>query len=88
MQLTIKPTSSVELDKRTNLPFVLTCPCRKCGEVVEMDLSEDRYISYPRVGAVGAAAEPAEESVTLYCDECDEEMTFSVRIKISLEVVA
>lgn len=87
MQLTIKPTSSVELDKRTNLPFVLSCPCPKCGETIEQDLSDDRYLSYPQVGAVDAEANPPEEPVDMYCVECDESVSFRVRIRVSMEVV-
>lgn len=86
-ELQIIPTSSVELDKRTNMPFILRCKCKKCGETIEQDLSYDRYLSYPQVGAHGGWTLPPTESVTMYCTKCDEEHAYQVRVLVTLEVV-
>lgn len=51
-KITRKP-GAVAIDvKRLYLPFVVTSTCPECGEVVKHDLTSDRYLSYPSVGAV------------------------------------
>lgn len=44
------PSDTIELGKRTYLPFVATSTCPQCGEVCEVDLTSD-YLSYPVIGA-------------------------------------
>lgn len=49
----------VELDKRTQLPYVLTSACPVCGTVCSYDLSKDSYLPYPVPGQV--------QTFTFYC---------------------
>ena len=41
--------NSMELAKRTYLPFKISAPCPDCGVVETVDLT-DQYLSYPSLG--------------------------------------
>ncbi len=82
--LTITPrATSVELDKRTHLPFTVSSTCPGCGQVVVRDYSDDHYLSYPRTG------KPTK--LSFYHEgedgECQTEWQYSVVVKLTMEVV-
>ncbi len=88
--LKIESCGPVEIDcKRANLPFTLRSTC-KCGEEVVVDLADDQYLSYPVVGGEDELCkmeglEP--EKVHFYCQECDSEWSFRVRLAMTMTVV-
>lgn len=62
--------------KRLYLPVTVNVECHKCKTLIE-DSYEDNYLSYPSVGV--------EEERVVYCDNCDLELSYSVKLKVSLE---
>ncbi len=68
-----------ELDlKRCYLPFTVHAQCPQCKEMVEADLSDSYYLSYPKVG------KPIEFG--LYCETCEKDIKVLLVLKISLEI--
>lgn len=80
--ITIQSTDSVRLDKRTHLPFKFSRTCPKCGGLIEIDLSEGSYLSYPTL--------PGKNKVHFYCgadlgeDNCD----FEEKVEVEFEITA
>lgn len=67
----------IELDKRTYLPFTISCECPKCGATLQKDLSE-QYLDYPVLEEWADAY--------IWCDDCDEDALVEVRVIAVIEV--
>ena len=70
--------SEDEIDvKRFSLPLEIDRVCPHCGANVKHDFGE-MYLSYPKINK--------KEEVFGYCNHCDENFSFDVTLKISLDV--
>lgn len=67
----------IELDKRTHLPFTISCECPKCGATLKKDLRE-QYLSYPVLEEWSDAY--------IWCPDCDEDALVEVRVIATIEV--
>jgi hypothetical protein len=76
----IEPSKDpVELDKRTNLPFVIHDECPECSNPFVADLSTVHYLSYPKVNSI--------IKFGCYCNECDHEWDHKLSLNVTLELV-
>lgn len=71
---------SLELPKRTYVPFTVTAQCPQCGQVMQRDLSTD-YLFCPIAG------EPIEISLGHEVDGGDHELVVKVILDFTLKVV-
>ena len=81
--ITIQSTDSVRLDKRTHLPFKFSRTCPKCGNLIEIDLSDgSSYLSYPTL--------PGKNKVNLYCgaDLGETDCDFEEKVEVVFEITA
>jgi len=67
---------SIEV-KRFYLPVEAGVKCPHCGKMNVKDF-EDDYLSYPEVGE--------NIQVSMYCEHCEEQYTFNVKLTMQLEV--
>lgn len=75
----IKITDEIEMDKRCYLPgVIIKASCPTCKKTITEDLGEN-YLSYPTTNK--------EESVYLYCSDCDTEIKKKIILRISVEVL-
>lgn len=80
---TIQRTDSVQLDKRTYLPFKFSRTCPKCGGLIEIDLSDgSNYLSYPTL--------PGKNKVYFYCgaDLGEKDCDFEEKVEVEFEITA
>jgi RNase P subunit RPR2 len=72
----VKEGTEIEV-KRFYLPSVVyQVKCKKCGELIYIDYGT-RYLSFPNTG---------EFEEYIYCDECDTEHYFTMRLDISISI--
>lgn len=80
IELNLERTDAkVEGEKRQAAPYKLVWRCPSCGIEHEVDFAEGDYFGYPIFG------EP--EDFGLWCAKCEIELTFKIRVDITLEVV-
>lgn len=66
-----------ELDiKRCYLPVIVETDCPKCKKKLVSDLRNE-YLSYPVVNG--------ETKMYFYCDECDEDVSEKVVLRVAIE---
>ena len=74
-----QPEGTIEDGKRLYLPGVkIIADCPKCNRSIEHDM-EDYYLAYPPMNAP--------KRYTIWCEDCNEEFSFNVRLNVSLELV-
>lgn len=81
--ITIQSADSVQLDKRTNLPFKFSRTCPKCGGFIEVDLSDgSSYLPYPTL--------PGKNKVYFYCgrDLGETDCNFEETVEVVFEITA
>lgn len=73
--------AEVQMAKRCHIPVIISDKCPVCEHIVEDDLSEGKYLSYPSTN------EPF--FYDFYCKECGHEWTSIKKIvlRITLEEV-
>lgn len=75
-----KTNISISGEKRQHAPYKLIGKCSKCGELIEKDFSDDRYMMHPVMGE--------EYRYIIYCEECDNEHEINLKFDITLEIVS
>lgn len=65
--------------KRFRVPgLVIEHDC-ECGNHIENDYEENHYFSYPQLNDT--------ETVTIWCPECDKEVSFEIELSLQIKVV-
>ena len=80
MSKIINTNQPFELEvKRFRVPgIIIETECKNCGTILRYDMETD-YFCYPIVN------QPFQ--TWIYCDECDEETTINLQIRIDVQLV-
>jgi hypothetical protein len=77
-----QPKKGAEIDlKKVSIPgCTLRAPCPVCKKTVKLNYGKGDHFSYSVIGA------PFDE--TLYCYDCDQEITLTVQLDLTVQLIS